>query len=139
MAPAPDPLTHLRNEVSRLARLIDVPARLLPTYDVSEGNGLPHIEIDGETYHYVHEERGQEFDRFSTTSLDDLLYRVFRDVAWSMSSTLARPHQKPGHDFRREMFKQQLALLDRLNPDWAARCAAEHREVLVNHPFVDER
>jgi len=30
-------------------------------------------------------------------------------------------------------------LLDRLKPEWAARCEAEHREVLASHPFVDER
>jgi hypothetical protein len=129
---------ELRRRIDTLAALIDAPANLIPTERVSVGNGLPHLEIDGETYHYVHEERGKEFDRFSTTSLDDLLYRVLRDVAFSMSSNLARPHRKPGEDFRREMFRQQLMLLRRLNPEWETRCSAEHREVLMKHPFVDE-
>jgi hypothetical protein len=133
----PDPFTQLRGRILPLARLIDAPSQLIPTFRISEGNGLPHIEIDGETYHYVHSERGAEHDRYSTTSLDDLLYRVFRDVAFSMSGHLARPHRRLGEDFRREMFRQQLALLERLNPQWASRCAAEHELVLAAYPFVD--
>jgi hypothetical protein len=133
-----DTFTALRSRVLPLARRIDVPAHLLPTYQRSEGNGLPHLEISGETYHYVHSERGQEYERFSTTSEDELLYRIFRDVAFSMSSKLAHPYQRPGQDFRREMFKQQLMLLGRLNPAWATRCAAEHQDVLAQHPFVDK-
>ena len=134
-----DRLSELRHRIEALALVIDAPTGLLPSFQQPEHNARPDIEIDGDTYHYVIMERGQELERYSTTSLDDLLYRVFRDVAFSMSSKLARPHQRPGDDCRREMFRQQLMLLDGLKPEWAARCAVEHREVLANHPFVDER
>src|SRR5205085_9460003 len=121
-----------------LSGIINAPFELIPTYQYSAGNGLAHIEIAGDTYHFVREERGQEFERFNTNSLDEILYRIFRDVAWSMALNLSRPHRIPGEDFRREMFKQQLMLLARLSAEWAARCAREHEEVLVNHPFVDK-
>jgi len=134
-----DRFSDVRRHVQSLAQVIDAPDDLLPTFGRSEQNGRPHIEIDGESYHYVLAERGQEYERYSTSSLDDLMYRVLRDIAFSMSASLARPQRKPGEDFRREMFKQQVMLLDRLKPEWAARCEAEHREVLASHPFVDER
>ena len=137
--PAVDRFLELRTRIQKMARLIDAPNDLLPAYRTSEQNGGPHIEIDGPMYHYVFAERGNEHDRFSTASINELLYRTFRDIAFSMSSKLARPLQKPGEDFRREMFRQQLELLRLLNPEWAARCAVEHQQVLINHPFVDER
>ena len=128
---------ELRTRILELARVIDAPESLIPTFRISTGNGLPHIEIDGDTYHYVLAERGEEFERMSTTSVDELLYRLFRDVAFSMAIPLARPLRRAGEDFRREMFRQQVILLARLDPQWAARCDAEHERVLEKNPFVD--
>jgi hypothetical protein len=130
-------ITELHDRVLELARVLGTPPHLVPTMRISEGNGLPHLEVESGAYHYVHAERGVERDRFTTTSIDELLYRVFRDVASSMSPALARPHRTPGKDFRRQTFRQQILLLERLDPEWAARCAAEHAKVLAEHPFVD--
>jgi hypothetical protein len=136
--PAVDRFLELRTRIQTMARLIDAPNDLLPAYRTSEQNGGPHIEIDGPTYHYVFSERGQEYDRWSTTSIEELLYRTFRDLTFSMSFKVARPHQKPGKDPRREAFRQQIELLRRLDPEWATRSAIEQQEVLIVHPFVDE-
>ncbi|MBL0170118.1 MAG: hypothetical protein IPP90_05195 [Gemmatimonadaceae bacterium] len=136
--PPPDQFSPLRSRMVPLAQRIEAPAHLLPTFQHSAGNGLPHIEIKDDTYHFVRAERGAEFERFSTTSVDELLYRIFRDVTWSMAADLARPRRKPGEDFRRAMFTQQLALLGRLNPGWTSRCAAEQVDVLTTFPFVDD-
>ena len=129
----------LDKHIQELARRIDAPADVLPTYGISIGNGLSHIEIDGATYHHVNQDRGVENNRFTTTSLDELLYVVFRDVAFSMSISLARPKRTPNTDYRRTMFPEQIALLHQLNPEWARRCAAEHVETLKAYPFVDGR
>jgi hypothetical protein len=104
---------------------------------MSMGNGIAHIEIEGEKYHYVNSERGIEYSRFTTMSLDDLLYLVFRDAAFSIAIDLARPKRQPGTDYRRTTFPEQIGVLERLNPEWARRCAAEHVEVLEAYPFVD--
>ena len=129
----------LDERIQELARRIDVPANLLPTYGISLGNGLAHIEIEGEQYHYVNAERGVVYSRFTTTALDDLLYIVFRDAAFSMAIKLVRDKRKPDTDYRRTIFPEQVGLLAQLNPEWAERCAAEHVEVLKEHPFVDGR
>ena len=136
--PAVDRFIELRTRIQTMARVIGAPNDLLPAYRTSEQNGGPHIEIDGPTYHYVFSERGQEYDRWSTTSIEELLYRTFRDLTFWMSYKVARPHQKPGKDPRREAYRQQIELLRRLNPEWATRSAAEQQDVLIAHPFVDE-
>jgi hypothetical protein len=135
--PQSDRFLELRGRILALARLIDVPSALLPTHRESVQNGLPHIEIRDESYDYVHEDRGIEFERFSTTSVDELLYRVFRDIAFSMAVRRGSENGKPGEDYRRGAFRAQIDLLGQLNPIWASRCAAEHEETLATHPFVD--
>ena len=127
----------LDGHIQELARRINAPANVLPTYGMSIGNGLSHIEIEGETYHHVNQDRGVENSRFTTTSIEELMYVVFRDVAFSMSIDLARPKRRPNTDFRRTSFPEQIGLLNQLNPEWARRCAAEHVEVLKQYPFVD--
>ena len=135
--PSGDQFAVLCSRVEELAKIINATTEFMPTYGESMQNGRAHIEIDGATYHFVREERGQEFERYSTTTLDEVLYRMFRDVTWSMASELARVHRKHNEDFRRELFKQQHALLARLNHEWMLRSEAEHARVLAKHPFVD--
>ena len=130
---------EVRLRVQEFAEIIGAEPNDLPTFNVPEHSGRAHIEIHGDTYHYAITDRGQEFERYTTTSLHELLYRIFRDVTFSMAAHLAHGHQNPGEDFRRAMFTQQLLLLRRLNPAWEARCHLEHLEVLASHPFVDER
>ena len=38
---------------------------------------------------------------------------------------LARDKRTPNTDYRRTMFPEQIGVLEKLNPDWARRCAAE--------------
>jgi hypothetical protein len=42
-----------------------------------------------------------------------------------------------GVDFRRQMFAEQQRLLAIINPEWAARKAEEHRNILDHIPFQD--
>jgi hypothetical protein len=135
---ASDRFAALHGRIQALAQVIDVPKYYLPTFRVPEGNGSPHIEIEGDAYHYVTSERGVEHERHTTGSLDDLLYWIFRDAAFSMAARIASAHQKPGEDFRRPLFREQLGLLRRLNREWEARGHLEHLETLARHPFVDE-
>lgn len=128
----------LDGHIQELARRIDAPADELPDYAFSHGVGRTHIVIDGETYQYCYnEERRADYDCTSFTSLNELLYRTFRDVTWSMAVDLARPKRKPNTDYRRTTFPEQVGLLERLNPEWARRCAAEHVETLREYPFAD--
>jgi hypothetical protein len=122
--PVMDDITALKSRIVALAREIDVPDYLLPTFGYSEENGRPHIELRDGEFHLVMEERGKEYGRFTTTSLDDLLYHVFRDATYSTAATRARVSQLTPSS-RRAILRAQIDLLERVNPEWAKRREAE--------------
>ena len=122
--PNADAVPRLRDRISELARVIDAPEHVLPTFGYSEDTGRPHIEVDGTAFHHVVVDRGREYGRFSTTSLDDLLYRVFRDATFSMAATQLAVTQVTWMA-RRRILQRQLELLGRLDPSWASRRRAE--------------
>ena len=128
VAPAIEPnaeaIPRLRNRIGELARSIDAPGHVLPTFGYSEDTGRPHIEVDGAAFHYVVVDRGREYERFSTTLVDDLLYRVFRDATFSMAATQLAVSAVTWRT-RRQILHRQLELLGRLDPSWASRRKAE--------------
>jgi hypothetical protein len=130
-------LAQLRAVVEKLAARIEAPESVLPTYGASENSARPHIEIDGR-YHFVVVERGLELLRRTTMDLDEILYWIFDDVTSSLASKYEVRNRKPDEDSRRLLFGKQVALMAQLNERWAGRCEAELREVLADHPFVDE-
>ena len=122
--PVMDDITALKSRMVALAREIELPDHLLPTFGYSEQNGRPHIELRDGEFHLVTEERGREYERFTTSSLDDLLYRVFRDATYSTAAARLRVSQLTSSS-RRAILHDQVALLERLNPQWATRREAE--------------
>jgi hypothetical protein len=128
-------LAQIRTEVERRARIIGASGNSeLPTYGESQDFGYPHIEVDSRGYHWVVVERGVERKRISTPDLDELLYAVFRPLTQHLASL---DRCVKGEDSRRQMFRRQLELLAKLDPKWSARCAAEHRVILKENPFID--
>jgi len=122
--PNADAIPLLQDRIGELGRVIDAPAHVLPTFGYSEETGRPHIEVHGGRFHHVVVERGREYERFSTTSVDDLLYRVFCDVTFSMAAAqLAVTEVTEGT--RRRILRRQLELLERVDPSWASRRAGK--------------
>lgn len=130
-------LEHVKAEVRRLAKQLDAPAYLLPTYDSPLGDATPFIEIVRGAFHFVVSERGTEFERRVTRDLDELLYWVFTGVTFELASTWEVAHRRPGEDSRRQLFARQEELLGSRSPAWAERCREEHAQVLREHPFRD--
>jgi hypothetical protein len=98
-------LEDIKNLVDILAEKINAPKYLLPTYGQSIDGAHPHIEIDknGQLY-YAIIERGEELKRDFAVDTDDLLYRVFADITFSMASDYEVKHRIETEDFRRQMF-----------------------------------
>ena len=77
---------EIKKKVNELAKKINAPTDLLPTYGYSRDFAYPHIEVDNTgLLHYVIIERGQELDRKTTDKLDTLLYWIFASVTFSMA------------------------------------------------------
>lgn len=69
----------MRNLVNNLARRINAPIHLLPTFGSPIGDTTPNIEIDNSgLYNYIISGRGNEHIRQATSDLDELMYCFFQ-------------------------------------------------------------
>ena len=133
--PIPDDLIPLRMEVERLATVINAPPDLLPAYDYwVEGY---HVEHKYGGYHLVLVERGQQIERITVSTVDELLYHVFSTVTWNMAFESSRQSTGAVKDLRRIYFPKKVELLAMLSKDWAAKAKIEQDAILNAHPFRD--
>ncbi len=124
-------LSAIAEAVDQLAKKIDAPSGLLPTYGRSEDGARHHIEVSSDgAMHWVVVERGEELDRRTTLDRDELFYWVFQTVTFSMASDYEVTHRRPDEDSRRQLFTVQLDLLATLNPLWQVRRAASISQYL---------
>lgn len=130
-------LAEIEVKVNELAVKINAPSNVLPTFGHSQHTGRPHVEVDARGYHYIIAERGQEFDRHTTSDLDELLYRIFANLTFELSTRFELAHRVENQDHRRIMFQHQIELLSSLSPQWGEREAKEHERILKEHPFDD--
>src|SRR5688572_4009168 len=108
-------LSEIKAMVNRLAAKIGAPQNTLPTYGRSEQTGRPHIEVDSRGYHYVIAERGQEFERYTTSDIDECLYKIFADVTFELSTKFELAHRVENQDHRRIVFQHQVELLSMIS------------------------
>jgi hypothetical protein len=130
-------LVEIEARVRELAARIGATGDKLPTFGRSEDGARPHVEVNTSGLHFVVVERGEELERFTTNDLDELLWRVFESITFSLASDYEGRHRVRGQDFRRVMFAKQVELLATLSPAWAAREARNHDQILERHPFED--
>ena len=131
-------LADIRNIVNELAKKINAPNYLLPTFSFSIGDATPNIEVDNlGLYHYVISERGNEYERKITSDLNDLLYWIFSVVTFSMACDYELKNRIEDKDSRRIIFAKQVELLGLLRKDWEEKERKEHESILLNSPFDD--
>ena len=129
------PLADIKSRVSALARVVDAPESYLPTFDSCQ-DGLS-IESDA-AYHLVYVEPGRgPAWRKTTLDIDELLYWIFEGVTFKMACAFELKHRIATEDFRRQLFKHQLGLMDRLGSRWKDRLELDLNEVLRKNPFTD--
>ena len=131
-------LSEIKTEVDSLAAKIG-PTKLydLPTYGHSEDGARPHIEVDSRGYHYVIVERGQELSRFVTPEIDELLYKIFDHITFTLAFRYELENRVEMQDCRRIAFHRQVELLAKLSPRWGQREAEDHESILRRSPFDD--
>lgn len=131
-------LAELKILIENLAQKINAPQTLLPTYGNSIDGAHPHIEVDmnGQLY-YVIVERGEELKRDFAADTNDLLFRVFSSVTFSMAIYFEVNNRIKTEDGRRKIFSKQEELLSMLDMDWKTRIEKDHQWILRTHPFDD--
>lgn len=130
-------LEDIKKKVDELSLKINTPSNLLPSYGQQTWDAHPYIEVDDLFMYYVISERGQEYERKMTDNLDDLLYRIFSNVTFSMACDYELKNRIEDKDCRRIMFDKQEQLLGQLNDNWRQKETAEHQSILKTHPFDD--
>ncbi len=128
-------LDAVRALVAELSAKIGATDALSPTYGTSTHSGRPHIEVDGH-YHFVVCERGEEDERGTTDSLDELLFWIFEAITFQMACDHELKHRKLGQDARGIMFANKLSLLATLDEAWARRESQLLSDIVAKHPFT---
>lgn len=128
-------LSEINSKVKELAVRIGAPKRMFPVFGLSEHNGRPRIEVDEKNYHYVIAERGEEYERYTTSDIDNILYKIFVFITSQLSMEYELAHRVEGQDHRRMMFQRQKELLSTLSPYWAEQRSIEIEKMLEDNPY----
>jgi hypothetical protein len=132
-------LDNIKTQVDKLARKINAPQALLPTYGTSTDGGHPHVEIDEKgNLFYVIVERGQVMKRYQALDIDDLLYTIFLSITFNLASQQELNQRRQNEDSRRQIFNIQESLLEQLKLDWKFRIKEYHNGIINLHPFNDK-
>lgn len=123
-------LTRLKKQVVELARIINAPNYLMPTFGFSEQSGLPHIEMEGDIYNWVVCERGSEFERRRTTDLKEILFWIFESITFSMACDLELRNRRESEDFRIQLFQIQEEIISKIDEDYAITLKVKHDKLL---------
>ncbi len=81
-------------------------------------------------------ERGEEYERGTTDSLDEVLFWIFESITFQMACDHELSHRKPGQDARKLLFANKLGLLASLDEAWARRESQVLSDVMAEHPFT---
>lgn len=102
-------------------------------------HGAPHIELHGDSFHYVVCERGTEFKRIKSLSEDDVLYLLLQNVTHEVATRYEVKNRIEGIDGRSVWFPYQENLLSKLNPEWGERLKEKHRLILEKYPYSNDQ
>jgi hypothetical protein len=80
-------IARVQRRTHEVATIIDAPESCLPTMGHTERFARPPVEFVGLLLHYVVVECGLELLRGSFQELEELLFRVFKDVTFQMTAT----------------------------------------------------
>ncbi|MGR9467840.1 Imm63 family immunity protein [Rhizobium leguminosarum] len=129
---------EIENRFLEVAHKIGVPTGKTIVQFQGDGMATPHVDLkDSDEIYYVVEERGVELERVKCSSIDNVLYFLFSDITHDMASNYAATHGKPGTEFRRHMFQEQLRLLGLASKEWRLKRELEIEEVLRKAPYND--
>ncbi|PKR57772.1 Imm63 family immunity protein [Thalassospira lohafexi] len=121
--------------VFQLGDKIDAPHNSTRIFDSSPQNGKPHLEIKGEEFHYICEERGLVICKNKTNNIDELLYWIFQDISFEMALDYEYKNRIKNQDSRIILFSKQLEILQKISEKWKLKRQHEINEILKFNPF----
>ncbi|WP_369064339.1 Imm63 family immunity protein [Enterobacter sp. MALB-1] len=98
--------------------------------DRPDGMATPYLEIIGNEYHLIINEKGAEIARKVTLSDDEILYWFVECGVVGLASEYAAINRSPETEFRYVYFRKQYSLMLSIKPEWATRKRREFTEIL---------
>ena len=128
-------LDDIKTSIDILARKINAPRDLMPGYGHSIGEDHVYIKVDkhGQLYYVLVDSEGEY--EYPSPDINDLLYRVFRSITFSMSAAFLVDNVNEKEDYLLQYFSKQLEFLLVLNKDWRNRAEQEHQVLLKPNPL----
>lgn len=130
-------LSALKSSYLEIAQRLHAPIEYVRFAESPQHDGSPHIESNGNGFAYVITERGEEYERKTTTYEDDILYWLVRDLTREMASRFELEHRQANADSRRMFFQKHIELIGTIDRGWENRLKTEYDTVLEQHPFRD--
>lgn len=118
-------LPEVHSRMLAAARCMELPEHLLPRLAMPGGEDGDYVFRDKFDFVYCGFERGTQIFEHCTVDVDDLLYRVFRDRAWTRTYVSLIGQDLSEQDHAARLAEGQLALLEQADPRWAERLRAE--------------
>ncbi|WP_417813918.1 Imm63 family immunity protein [Thalassospira alkalitolerans] len=128
-------LKEIQLLVFHLGDKIDAPYASTIIFDSSPQNGRPHLEIKGDEFHYICEERGLIIHDNKTNNIDELLYWIFQNISFEMALDYEFKNRKKGQDTRKILFSKQLEILQKISEKWKLKRQEEINGILKFNPF----
>lgn len=129
-------IQELQTQVEELAKKIDAPVEFFPIFGISNHEGIPFVEIDGNTYCYMAYDRDAVVIRRKTTRLPRLLYWIFEGITFQMG--LAYQRTQKLRELNNEVaIQHQLELLETLHLQWRELREQERAEMLERQSYQD--
>ncbi|WP_312998788.1 Imm63 family immunity protein [Leclercia sp.] len=101
------------------------------------GDGTPYISFENHSYNYIYSERGYEFSRKVTHSLNTLLYWIMSEFAYKMAYQYELDHRVEGRDGRRIAFPKFIEIMANMNPAWESEARVDIQKILAEAPYDD--
>lgn len=97
---------------------LDVEDYFKSFHTTPQHDGSPHIESNGDRFHFVVTERGSELERIKDLTSDEVLYLLFEGITFHMATKYELKNRKDGIDGRRVWFPYQEQIMGTLNIQW---------------------
>ncbi len=109
----------------------------MPCYGHSTRESQPYTKVDkhGQLYYVIVDSEGEY--ECPSPDINDLLYLLFRSIAFSMAAAFLANNVIEKEDYHRRYFSKHFVLLSMLNKDWGDRAEQEQQVILKFTPFDD--
>lgn len=121
-----------------LGKKINASPDMYPTLKTSMDLAHPHIEYKFPFYYWVVFEKGVEWERERFFCINNLLYKIFDGITFSLASFYEADNRIETQDFRRLLFSYQIYLMNKLSVKWGKRLKKEIDEILLKAPYRDD-